>query len=99
MIDLVNVKEAAVILKCSEPTVRRMEYDGKINRVPNISGVRFRRKDVEKLAGGDSGTNLNIAAVLAENARLKKEIESLRKILTEIYATASNAVVRRYEAQ
>lgn len=99
MIDLVNVKEAAQILKCSEPTIRRMEYDGKLNRIPNISGVKFRRCDIEKLAGGDSGSNLNVAAVLAENARMKKEIESLRKILTDIYTCASDAVVKRYDAQ
>lgn len=99
MIDLVNVREAAQILKCSEPTIRRMEYDGKLNRICSVSGVKFQRCDIEKLAGGDSDSPINMAAVLAENARLKKEIESLRKILTDIYATASNAMVKRYEAQ
>lgn len=100
IVQLLSVKDTASMLGLSESTVRKMEYDGKLHRVSNFPGVRFRKDDVERLAGGAFGKeSFNSEAVIAENARLKRENERLRGILREVYTTASAAILEQMEAR
>lgn len=68
-----TVEQVAELLQISTTSVYNLRNDGKLTQLPNISGVRFNRKEVEALAGVEDEYNA------IGYRKLQSEVESLRK--------------------
>lgn len=68
-----TVEQVAKLLQISTTSVYNLRNDGKLTQLPNISGVRFNRREVEALAGVEDEYNA------IGYRKLQSEVESLRK--------------------
>lgn len=68
-----TVEQVAELLQISTTSVYNLRNDGKLTQLPNISGVKFNRKEVEALAGVEDEYNA------IGYRKLQSEVESLRK--------------------
>lgn len=68
-----TVEQVAELLQISTTSVYNLRNDGKLTQLPNISGVRFNKKEVEALAGVENEYNA------IGYRKLQSEVESLRK--------------------
>ena len=68
-----TVEQVAELLQISTTSVYNLRNDGKLTQLPNISGVRFNRREVEALAGVEDEYNA------IGYGKLQSEAESLRK--------------------
>ncbi|PQL22490.1 hypothetical protein VCHSUH04_06090 [Veillonella sp. T14073-2] len=68
-----TVEQVAELLQISTTSVYNLRNDGKLTQLPNISGVRFNRREVEALAGVEDEYNA------IGYRKLQSEVESLRK--------------------
>lgn len=68
-----TVEQVAELLQISTTSVYNLRNNGKLTQLPNISGVRFNRKEVEALAGVEDEYNA------IGYRKLQSEVENLRK--------------------
>ena len=68
-----TVEQVAELLQISTTSVYNLRNDGKLTQLPNISGVKFSKKEVEALAGIEDEYNA------IGYRKLQSEVESLRK--------------------
>lgn len=68
-----TVDQVAELLQISTTSVYNLRNDGKLTQLPNISGVKFNRKEVEALAGVEDEYNA------IGYRKLQSEVENLRK--------------------
>ena len=68
-----TVEQVAELLQISTTSVYNLRNDGKLTQLPNISGVKFNKKEVEALAGIEDEYNA------IGYRKLQSEVESLRK--------------------
>lgn len=68
-----TVDQVAELLQISTTSVYNLRNDGKLTQLPNISGVKFNKKEVEALAGVEDEYNA------IGYRKLQSEVESLRK--------------------
>lgn len=68
-----TVEQVAELLQISTTSVYNLRNDGKLTQLPNISGVKFRKKEVEALAGVEDEYNA------IGYRKLQSEVENLRK--------------------
>ena len=68
-----TVEQVAELLQISTTSVYNLRNDGKLTQLPNISGVKFCKREVEALAGVEDEYNA------IGYRKLQSEVESLRK--------------------
>ena len=68
-----TVEQVAELLQISTTSVYNLRNDGKLTQLPNISGVKFNKREVEALAGIEDEYNA------IGYRKLQNEVESLRK--------------------
>lgn len=68
-----TVEQVAELLQISTTSVYNLRNDGKLTQLPNISGVKFNKREVEALAGVEDEYNA------IGYRKLQREVESLRK--------------------
>ena len=68
-----TVDQVAELLQISTTSVYNLRNDGKLTQLPNISGVKFNKREVEALAGIEDEYNA------IGYRKLQSEVESLRK--------------------
>lgn len=68
-----TVDQVAEMLQISKTSVYNLRNDGKLTQLPNISGVKFNKREVEALAGVEDEYNA------IGYRKLQSEVESLRK--------------------
>lgn len=68
-----TVEQVAELLQISKTSVYNLRNDGKLTQLPNISGVKFNKREVEALAGIEDEYNA------IGYRKLQSEVESLRK--------------------
>lgn len=68
-----TVDQVAELLQISTTSVYNLRNDGKLTQLPNISGVKFNKKEVEALAGVEDEYNA------IGYRKLQSEVENLRK--------------------
>lgn len=68
-----TVEQVAELLQISTTSVYNLRNDGKLTQLPNISGVKFSKKEVEALAGVEDEYNA------IGYKKLQNEVENLRK--------------------
>lgn len=80
-----TVEQVAELLQISTTSVYNLRNDGKLTQLPNISGVKFNRKEVEALAGVEDEYNAigyrklqsEVESLRTENQKLKSEIKKI----------------------
>ena len=80
-----TVEQVAELLQISTTSVYNLRNDGKLTQLPNISGVRFNRREVEALAGVEDEYNAigyrklqsEVKSLRKENHKLKSEIKKI----------------------
>lgn len=80
-----TVDQVAELLQISTTSVYNLRNDGKLTQLPNISGVRFNRREVEALAGVEDEYNAigyrklqsEVESLRTENQKLKSEIKKI----------------------
>ena len=68
-----TVDQVAELLQISTTSVYNLRNDGKLTQLPNISGVKFNKREVEALAVIEDEYNA------IGYRKLQSEVESLRK--------------------
>lgn len=68
-----TVEQVAELLQISTTSVYNLRNDGKLTQLPNISGVKLSKKEVEALAGVEDEYNA------IGYRKLQSEVENLRK--------------------
>ena len=68
-----TVDQVAELLQISTTSVYNLRNDGKLTQLPNISGVRFSKREVEALAGVEDEYNA------IGYRKLKEEVDNLRE--------------------
>lgn len=68
-----TVEQVAELLQISTTSVYNLRNNGKLTQLPNISGVKFSKKEVEALAGVEDEYNA------IGYKKLQNEVENLRK--------------------
>lgn len=68
-----TASQVAELFQISITAVYDLRNKGKLNQLPNVSGVRFSKKEVEALAGVEDEYNA------IGYRKLQSEVESLRK--------------------
>lgn len=86
-----TVEQVAELLQISTTSVYNLRNDGKLTQLPNISGVKFNKREVEALAGVEDEYNA------ISYRKLQSEVESLRqenhKLKSEIKKITSQMLV------
>lgn len=80
-----TVEQVAELLQISKTSVYNLRNDGKLTQLPNISGVKFNKREVEALAGVEDEYNAigyrklqsEVESLRKENKRLKSEIKKI----------------------
>ena len=91
-----SVDELAKEWNCSSSTIRRMEKDGLLRRLP-LPGTMYRAKEVYALEGLDlkdlkQPTVFEMRRLQAENSGLQKRVSQLEGIILQITSFATSAV-------
>lgn len=85
-----TVEELAKLFKCSPNSIRTMEDNGTLHRLPNIPGVKFSGTEVAQYLGKDyKSQRLEI-----ENKQLRREVANLRERLTRIMTVAQGGGIQ-----
>ena len=85
-----TVEELAKMFKCSANSIRTMEDNGTLHRLPNIPGVKFSGVEVAQYLGKDyKSQRLEI-----ENKQLRREVANLRERLTRIMTVAQGGGIQ-----
>lgn len=80
-----TVEQVAELLQISTTSVYNLRNDGKLTQLPNISGVRFNRKEVEALAGVEDEYNaIGYRKLQSEVENLRKENQKLKSEIKKI---------------
>jgi len=80
-----TVEQVAELLQISTTSVYNLRNDGKLTQLPNISGVKFNKREVEALAGVEDEYNAigyrklqsEVDSLRKENHKLKSEIKKI----------------------
>lgn len=80
-----TVEQVAELLQISTTSVYNLRNDGKLTQLPNISGVKFNKREVEALAGVEDEYNAigyrklqsEVESLRQENKKLKSEIKKI----------------------
>ena len=80
-----TANQVAELFQISLTAVYDLRNKGKLKQLPNVSGVRFSKKEVEALAGVESEYSAicyrklknEVEALREENNRLKREIKKI----------------------
>lgn len=80
-----TANQVAELFQISLTAVYDLRNKGKLKQLPNVSGVRFSKKEVEALAGIESEYSAigyrklknDVEALREENNRLKREIKKI----------------------
>lgn len=80
-----TVEQVAELLQISTTSVYNLRNDGKLTQLPNISGVKFNKREVEALAGVEDEYNAigyrklqsEVESLRQENHKLKSEIKKI----------------------
>lgn len=80
-----TANQVAELFQISLTAVYDLRNKGKLRQLPNVSGVRFSKKEVEALAGVESEYSAigyrklknDVEALREENNRLKREIKKI----------------------
>ena len=80
-----TVEQVAELLQISTTSVYNLRNDGKLTQLPNISGVKSNRREVEALAGVEDEYNAigyrklqsEVESLRQENHKLKSEIKKI----------------------
>lgn len=80
-----TVEQVAKLLQISTTSVYNLRNDGKLTPLPNISGVKFNKREVEALAGVEDEYNAigyrklqsEVESLRQENHKLKSEIKKI----------------------
>lgn len=80
-----TVEQVAELLQISKTSVYNLRNDGKLTQLPNISGVKFNKREVEALAGVEDEYNAigyrklqsEVERLIKENRKLKSEIKKI----------------------
>lgn len=90
-----TANQVAELFQISLTAVYDLRNKGKLHQLPNVSGVRFSKKEVEALAGVESEYSAigyrklknEVEALREENNRLKSEI---KKITSQMLVIVGN---------
>lgn len=85
-----TVEELAKLFKCSANSIRTMEDNGTLHRLPNIPGVKFSGVEVAQYLGKDYKSQM----LEAENKKLRKQVASLQERLTRVMVIAQGGGVQ-----
>ena len=85
-----TVEELAKLFKCSPNSIRTMEDNGTLHRLPNIPGVKFSGVEVAQYLGKDYKT----LKLETENKKLRREIADLRERITRMMVIAQGGGVQ-----
>lgn len=80
-----TVEQVAELLQISTTSVYNLRNDGKLTQLPNISGVKFNKREVEALAGIESEYSaIGYRKLKNEVERLEKENKRLKSKIKKI---------------
>ena len=80
-----TVEQVAKLLQISTTSVYNLRNDGKLTQLPNISGVKFSKKEVEALVGVEDEYNaIGYRKLKAEVDNLREENKYLRNEIRKI---------------
>lgn len=87
-------KETAEILGIPVSAVYKLREDGKIKKLPDLPGIKFRRKDVFALAGlkEKEYSPFEFQKLKAENENLQNQLTKLRGIMRSLNITLLTAL-------
>lgn len=85
-----TVEELAKLFKCSANSIRTMEDNGKLHRLPNIPGVKYSGVEVAQYLGKDYKSQ----RLEVENKQLRREVANLRERLTRVMVIAQGGGVQ-----
>nr|DAQ23014.1 MAG TPA: chaperone-modulator protein [Caudoviricetes sp.] len=87
----VDTARAAEIIGVSKGTVRNLEKEGKLHRLP-IPGLRFSTDEVLKIAGKQKDTSSDLDRMEKKIASLQSEVEALRDVLRGMCTFSQDAM-------
>ena len=85
-----TVEELAKLFKCSANSIRTMEDNGKLHRLPNIPGVKYSGVEVAQYLGKDYRSQ----QLEVKNKALEKRVKDLEERLTRIMITCQGGRVQ-----
>lgn len=85
-----TVEELAKLFKCSANSIRTMEDNGTLHRLPNIPGVKFSGVEVAQYLGKDYKSQ----RLEMENKSLKKRVQELEKRIATMMVVAQGGKVQ-----
>lgn len=85
-----TVDELAKMFKCSPNSIRTMEDNGTLHRLPNIPGVKFSGLEVAQYLGKDFKSQ----RLEMENKSLKKRVQELEKRIATMMVVAQGGKVQ-----
>lgn len=96
---VLSAQEASEILGIPLSAVYRLKDDGKLKRLKDLPGVKFRKKDVLALAGLDSNeiTPFEIQRLKSENETLKAAVSRLERAIRSINIATAMAMAGKGE--
>lgn len=96
-----SAQETAVILDIPVSAVYRLKDDGKLKRLKDLPGVKFRKKDVLALAGLDFNeiTPFEVERLKNENEALKAAVQRLERAIRSINIATAMAMAGKEEVE
>lgn len=85
-----TVEELAKLFKCSANSIRTMEDNGTLHRLPNIPGVKFSGTEVAQYLGKDYKS----LKLEAENNTLKKRVRELEQRIAMMMVVAQGGKIQ-----
>ena len=85
-----TVEELAKMFKCSPNSIRTMEDNGTLHRLPNIPGVKFSGVEVAQYLGKDYKS----LKLEMENKSLKKRVQELERRIAMMMVVAQGGKVQ-----
>ena len=85
-----TVEELAKLFKCSANSIRTMEDNGILHRLPNIPGVKFSGVEVAQYLGKDYKS----LKLEMENKSLKKRVQELERRIAMMMVVAQGGKVQ-----
>lgn len=75
-----TVRDVADLFQISQSAVYVLRDEGKLTQLKDVPGVRFSKEEVHALAKYEHEFSvINYAELVAENAKLKEELKSLKE--------------------